>query len=266
MADQPCDEWTTAAAIRAACPEVRDQARYPDETLARWLTFASAWLYRRTARRFRGLCVATVHPVGYCTGRYSQSRYGDPGGAFWYDSRGGRYGWGHYVGRAEGALEVRLGYEPLRSIVDVTSDGQTLTSTAYRVDDRAYLVRTDGESWPGSNDFTVADGQPGTWPVTLRYGEAPPADGALAAAVLTAELVLAAAGQECRLPKRVQSVSRQGVTAVILDPLELIGQGRTGIPEVDLFVGSVNPSGLARPSGSYSPDGGRAVRRVGTGS
>ena len=50
---------------------------------------------------------------------------------------------------------------------------------------------------------------------------------------------------ECELPQRVQSVTRQGVSVTVLDQFEDLDEGRTGIWLIDSWVASVTrpPSG-----------------------
>ena len=79
------------------------------------------------------------------------------------------------------------------------------------------------------------------------------------------ELALAAnQSGECRLPRNVQTVTRQGTSMLMMDPGALLAGGRWGIAEVDFFVESTNPAHLMQPATMTSPDIGRAVRRAGT--
>jgi hypothetical protein len=135
----------------------------------------------------------------------------------------------------------------------------------YRIDDYRYLVRTDGEAWPCCQDL-LADpvNDDNTFSVSYTYGSAPPAAGVLAAADLACELAKSCAGQECTLPSRVQSITRQGMSMVLLDPFDFLERGKVGIYTVDLFLRAYNPSGLRRPSRVLSPDIGQRARRVGT--
>lgn len=58
------------------------------------------------------------------------------------------------------------------------------------------------------------------------------------------------AGQSCSLPERITNVSRQGVTWTILDPLDFLDKGLTGIGSIDLWVSRINrqgPAGLIDP-------------------
>lgn len=80
-------------------------------------------------------------------------------------------------------------------------------------------------------------------PAVVRYvrGLPVPAGGAQAAGRLAAQVYLQCIGDKrCRLPQNVTQVTRQGVSATF-DPPE---PGKTGLPDVDLWVQSVNPNGL----------------------
>jgi len=61
-------------------------------------------------------------------------------------------------------------------------------------------------------------------------------------------------GANCQLPRRMASLTRQGVTVTMLDPQTFFADGRTGLYLMDLAIRSLNPKMLARPSGVYSPD------------
>jgi hypothetical protein len=144
--------------------------------------------------------------------------------------------------------ELRLPDWPVRYVAAVTSGGVTLPAASYELLSGRILRRLDGLGW-------------GSTVVTYVCGDDPPRDARAAAVTLAAELALArvAAGAECRLPARVQTITRQNVTMAMIDPLDLFEQGRTGIPEVDVWLGTVRSSG-ALP-GAWSPDVGARVRR-----
>ena len=72
--------------------------------------------------------------------------------------------------------------------------------------------------------------------------------------VLANELLLADSNSpDCRIPERVQSVSRQGVSWTMIDPQDFLDKGRTGIYEVDMLIRAVNPSGAKRRVRVFSP-------------
>lgn len=144
---------------------------------------------------------------------------------------------------------------PVYGIDEIHVDGEVLPSSAYRLA-HGVLVRVDGEPWPMCNDDTAPVDEPGTaaWEITYQRGYEVPEGGRIAGYLLACELGKALAqDQECRLPQRVQSVTREGVTMSILDGFEGLDDGKTGIWEIDAWIASVN---VPRPSPSrvYSPD------------
>ena len=74
----------------------------------------------------------------------------------------------------------------------------------------------------------------------------PPKAGVLAATTLANELlILMGEGgnpNQCRIPERVRSVSREGLSFDMIDPQDFMDDGRTGIWEIDLFIRTANPS------------------------
>jgi hypothetical protein len=250
VTDAPCQPWATVEDATACngCGE------YPLGALEDALTVASGWLWRITGRIY-GSCPATVRPLGAddCIPCDRVGWYFDRSRNCWTPPYDARYA----PGRREGAHEIRLGYANVTEIIDVCIDGIALPPTSYRLDDGRWLVRCDGDTW---RTGTIC-AEPATLEVHLVHGIPVPPDGVRAAATLACEVARACAGdKECRLPRRVQSISRQGVTMMVLDPLDVLDQGRFGIPEVDYFVRSVNPNNLDRRAVVASPDVGRAVR------
>lgn len=58
----------------------------------------------------------------------------------------------------------------------------------------------------------------------------------------------------CSLPERVTSVTREGLSMQLLTPADYMDKGRTGLPRVDTWLASVNPSRSHRASAVYTPD------------
>lgn len=240
------------------------------------LLVASDYLFERTARRWPGACeAATVRPCARVLGDGSPRPLFGPaigGGAGSLSSPFATWSFGgpswdlsSECGCGCGLPAITLGAAPIASITSVKIDGVALPGTSYRIDDYRFLVRLDGEGWPTHQDLTLADTAVDTFSVTFTYGEAPPRGGVVAAAALGCELALACAqNAACRLPKRIQTLTRQQVTMAILDPLTLFSEGLTGVPEVDLFVKTYNPDGLRRPPVVLSPDRRRTIHRIGT--
>jgi hypothetical protein len=226
------------------------------------LDVATELVWRLSGRRY-GLCEITVRP---CRQPCAQSAAapawpvgGYPGGGFlptlrdgqWINMVCGQCGDDCHCGTL---CEVVLP-GPVDSITSVKLDGVVLDPAQYVVFDHRTLARTGGECWPTCQDLTLPDDEPGTWSVTYRQGIPVPPGGQAAAAVLACELGKACAGASgCRLPKRVQTVTREGVTLGFLDPMTFLQDGLTGLYEVDLWLRSVNPRGLAEGARVYSPD------------
>lgn len=144
---------------------------------------------------------------------------------------------------------------PVAEVIEVKVDGAVVDPAAYRLDNGNVLVRTDGECWPECQDMDLSDDEPGTFSVQYRPGAPLPRIGEIAAGDLACEFAKACSGAEgCALPKQLQSLSRNGVQLEVVDPQLLMENGLTGLPNVDLFIRSVNPNRLTRRSRVLSPD------------
>jgi hypothetical protein len=239
-----CSPWADIADI-CNPPDVTD------ETLEQQLLNASNILFHFTGRQWPGSCAETVRPCG-----------------------GGSEGWcGCSGGRTCGCRrpsEIRLGGSPITSVTEVKIDGAVLDPSLYRVDDWTHLVYLpadddERQGWPCCQDVRLPDSEENTWSVAYTYGTGPDVGGSIYAAELAGELARACAGDtECRLPKRVQTIVRQGVTLAVVDPLNLFEDGRTGLPDVDLWLGSLRYGRRKRRATVMIPGQGRRVRRVGT--
>jgi hypothetical protein len=142
---------------------------------------------------------------------------------------------------------------PVHSIVQVKIDGVVVSGSEYRLDDNRLLVLLDDE-WPRCNDLNLADTEPNTWSITARYGLEVPAGGDWAVGELACELIRAGNGEDCRLPRNVTQLVRQGVTIQFPSLSDLLDAGRTGLYLVDQFIATWNPAGLRRRSGVYNVD------------
>lgn len=111
-----------------------------------------------------------------------------------------------------------------------------------------WLIRTDRRCWP--DDTTV----------TYQFGRLPPAAGRMAVLELATEIGKWLAGKPCELPARVQSVQRQGLSFAVLDDMEFLAEGLTGLYAVDLWIRSVNPHRVTQRPSVWSPDLVRARR------
>lgn len=141
---------------------------------------------------------------------------------------------------------------PVHSITGVAIDGAKIDADSYRAEGD-FLYRVDGE-WP-DQDMSKPLGEPGTWSVTYLRGVMPPAGAALGVGRLANEFMLSCTQpQKCALPRNTTQVQRQGVTVQMADPMSIINQGGTGLPEVDMWIRAHNPGRTVQPASVWSPD------------
>lgn len=252
----PCEAWTTAAAAAGCCGgEVATQ-----ELVEEFVLPASQVLFQLSGGQFAGSCSRVARPssamvvkdrslistVGY--------RWGE-----WRDWSGCACGWlPGYAARTCGSTPViDLGYYPLTSITDVTIDEDAVDLSLLRIDDHRYLIREDGIGWPCCQDLSLPPGEVGTWSVGFTFGEPIPEMGVIAANKLACELALACSDDdeaECSLPQRTTQVVRQGVSYVVMDPFDMLTEGRTGLYEVDLFLTTYDPEKFSGAPSVVTPD------------
>lgn len=128
------------------------------------------------------------------------------------------------------------------AVTGIVIDGAALVpEDTIRVYDHARLIRADGSQWPECQDLTqpsdAVSGVAGTWQITVLQGYPVPAGGGLAAGILACELAKRCINDDtCRLPKRIQTISRNGVTIGFQDMFEGLADLRTGLWEVDAFI------------------------------
>jgi hypothetical protein len=256
----PC-EWNVSYAAATGCNAITDLPA--DERLV-FEAIAVQYLWRWTGMKF-GTCAVTVRPRrSDCP---PSNTFSGPGNAY-LPSEGAPWapalvnGQWYNIGCSCGDIcscdrvqQIALP-GPIASIEEVVIDGALLQSTAYRVDNGNLLVRIDGQAWPTCNDLSqdssIGLGATGTWEVTYKQGLPVPVGGQVAAGILATEFAKAAGDKDCALPKRVQSVTRQGITVAVLDNFDDIQVGHTGIWLVDSWVASVTKA--PHHSRVYSPD------------
>lgn len=130
---------------------------------------------------------------------------------------------------------------PVEEVTRIVIEGVELDSSAYRLEGSHRVVRTDGESWPDFQDGSVTMDDPDGWGIEVVVGSTVPTGGRIAAGILACELAKAACNdKDCKLPQRVQSITRQGVAMTMLDDFEGLQKGRTGIWLIDSWVASIN--------------------------
>ncbi len=261
-----------ADALQTVCAAWFDADDVDDDCLPDGLTAelvvakaaaASDLLYRESAYQWPGVCTSPVirprggHPDGDAGGPVAIAM-----GDGWWVPKGiaGTLAVNCLGGGSCSCLAMRqilLPGEPVISISAVKIDGQTLSPSAYRVDDWRYLTRTDGGTWPCCQQAHLDDTEPGTWSVVYTYGAAPPPSGVAAAVDLATQFALAcsdAAGGDCALPANATRSSRNGVE-FDLELADLIDDaGSWTVPSVRAFIHATNPHGLADDGHVRSPE------------
>ena len=140
---------------------------------------------------------------------------------------------------------------PVCEITAVTVGGVVIDPSSYALEgNRLYRV---GGQWP-NQDLQTHDGLAGTWSVDYTRGEPPPAGSASMVGQVALEFYKSCTGGKCAFPKNVQSVTRAGVSVQMVNPVDVINLGLTGIPQVDMWVQSVNPYRQRQPAVVSSPD------------
>lgn len=218
---------------------------------------ASQFLWRRTGMQF-GCCTVTINPCMDCSetcAGLDSGTYDGFWGFPWYPLHLANGDWTNVKCPCTdacvcGRCELRLPYS-VCSVDEVVINGNIIPPEAYRVDDFSKIVLLDnGPAVSGTADcWKGCDNS-----ITLTYGRPVPELVRLAAAEFACQLIKRCVGKPCDLPQRVQSISRQGVSATFLDPMEFMGQGFTGIFLVDLAIKTYNPKGLYKKAAVYSPD------------
>ncbi len=207
------EAWATETDLLDSC----DTAAVTPAVLEAGLHFASVVLYNLTGRQWPGEATDTVRPT--------------------HGTRA------HCID----ASGVYLPGFPVTGITTVTIDGDVVDPARYEVLDRRYLhaVRQpDGSvlSFPSTQDLTLPTTEVNTFEVVYTWGRAPDTEWVRAAAIYGWEFALAwtpDCADRCRLPKRVTSITRQGVTATIVDPMQVIEKGGTGLVEVDSLLAAL---------------------------
>jgi hypothetical protein len=231
---------------------------------------ATDWLWARTGMRF-GTITVTLRPCrDQCRPTSFPGYVWEPWPGVW-GVPGSEWGWGAVSASCGSCTpscyctslsQIKLP-APVNTLVSVKLDGVVMTG-GYRVDDNRFLVRTDGNTWPYCQNLLVDDTKPGSFAVTAKFGEDVPSGGAAAVGELAAEVLRALGGQDCRLPRNLTSLSRQGVSISVPDFAASLDQyGSLGLYLVDVFVNTWNPSKLRSKPRTWDVDA-TLARRAGT--
>ena len=203
-------------------------------------------LWSLSGRQY-GVCPVIARPCRQpCNGLLGEPTYAAPSGFPWFPVWDGS-NWRNvacgcgpkcsYI--SPNVVHLVSAGQPVQSVTEVVIAGEVLDDAEYRLEgDLLYRI---GADWP-TQDLTRPLDEPGTWSVTYLRGNPPPPGTAKLVGLLAAEFLAACSGGKCRLPRRVKSVTRQGVSYDMVDPTDIYASGKTGIPEIDLWLSAVNPS------------------------
>lgn len=241
-----CAEWDTYST------ELQESAK----------GYAALVLWAATGRRF-GLCTEVVRPCGrYCSGNDGTYGYYWNGEGFFVPYLFNGEWRNCWCGFGAGCLSCKPDCQvyldgPVNSIINVVQDGEVVDPNTYRVDNGTWLVRTHDAStddcWILRQDFNVNSG-PNTLIVSYLRGMPVPLALQRAGGELACEWAKSCLGQACRLPQRVTSISRQGVTVSLADVDQLLQDNLTGIPSVDNVIHALNPFHIQSRMRVISPD------------
>lgn len=262
-----CTDWATVVDVELCGPD--SLSAVDPYVMSEAITASSEILFNLSKRRWPGICEDVVRPCSrYSNDPYWERRvelHGDI--SWWRGSCGCNLGSDCGCSRLP---EVSLGRHPIRTIESVWVKGAELDDAYWRVDRHSRLIRLpddDGTNpgWPCCQRLDQPKEHEDAFEVEFTFGREPPVGGKRAAALLAAQFALACQNDRaCKLPERVQTVTRQGVSLIVADPFSFFDKGRTGIYQIDLWLSSVNGRGYSGGARIISPDTHSRSRRIDT--
>lgn len=239
-----CDECCSLD-LNTVDPALRDRA-------ARW---AAGFLWTATGKQYGGCpktyrpcregCAPTTNCCGGFSGPAVRSVPWRAGGSLdWVNLSCGTCTKGC---QCSAVSEVYL--SDVDQVLNVRIDGVDYDPCSMvAVYDRSRIVRTDGGAWPVCQQLDRVDG-PGTWSLTVLQGLCVPDGGDWVTGTLMCEFLKSCLKRDdCQLPRRLQTITRQGVTIGFNDRFENLGIMRTGIWEIDAWIEESRYVGAATPS------------------
>lgn len=229
---EPCTPWST----RDDLPSSYDLTEIDLDVLDSALRYSGAVLFNLFRRRWHGECHDTYRPM-WTIGDYETWCRPVPVLAS-----------GAVVNASLGQGNVlRLPARYARSVDEVKINDDVLDASTYVLRNSRYVVRLDGSSWPVVSLGTTVE--PPSCVVAYTWGEEAPQAAKLASTLLGWEFALAwsvARCGECRLPKTVQAITRNGVSMQMFDWNAIFEKHRTGIPEIDMLISSIEYGEVSR--------------------
>lgn len=151
----------------------------------------------------------------------------------------------------EGCCWFELANQPVQEVTEVRLQGVAITD--WELGNGKLTVPGGCANCTGCPEPTIE--------VDYVWGLPMPLSGVAATTELACEYKKALNGENCKLPARAISITRQGVSVDMpAMTADLIGAGLTGLPLTDDFIRIVNPAHLVTRSRVYSPDLPKAYR------
>jgi hypothetical protein len=253
MTDLLCSPWATPADVPEEHVDLVSAAEWGNILL-----WASEILWALSGRQWSGgsegcEAVAELRACPPAPGTRSWPFEGAGECCSWWPASGYPWHFGaSYIRRSVRAFAVQLPHDEVVSVESVTVGG--VAFTAWRLEG-CWLERTDCRDWTQCGGLEVV--------VSYTWGRTPPGGGVRSVMTLAVEAAKQKAGDStCRLPRRVISVTRQGVSMSLIDPMRFLKDGGTGLPDVDLWISSVNPRHRSSRASMWSPDLPRTTRTL----
>jgi len=250
-----CTPWATI-------DDAPDSFEGDPDVLESVLPLASDILFELTRRRWPGTCHDEFRPMA----QFRAAAYP----RWWPDDQRGSLGWcSCNRARETGCArlpEIKLPGTPVDAdSIKVTLNGVDFTDFALH--DHRFLVRTDGDGWPCCQDLLAPLSEDHTMGIEYDFGLGPPDSGVIVCMQYALQLALsldaeAVASNKCQLPKRVTTITRQGITMAVLDPMVFIQKGMVGLALVDQWVASVNLGSDRRAGSVLVPGQVPTARRI----
>lgn len=258
----PCTSWITVDELRNFCGNA---GSLDTDTLQLIVDSATEILYYTSGQQF-GICQTSFRPC-LPIGCSCADAYGAPSG---YSTGGTSQANPSTCGCRVPQVDCGALF-PVNRVLSVHFNGISQPVADFHIDNYRYIVRNDGGRFPYCNVmFDVATAavnaeEEAPFEVAVEFGYLPPKLGKIAALGMACELAGAFSGASCALPDRVISYTRQGLTAQIASPQDLLQAGQTGVYAVDVFLRTYNPLKLQSSAFVWSPDTRQGGRRTYTG-
>lgn len=231
----PCGPFTTPENLLLCCNIAQELGMTEtDPRLLDAIADASLMLYYWTGRQF-GTCTSTLRVCRTCDCQM--------------------------LACCCGVNSIDLGLWPILSLDRVRMDGEDQPLEDFHIDEWHYLVRSGPQvAWPVCSNLWAETGGPYddaahkyVFEVDVTYGIEVPAILERATRMLACELLNDACAGQCKLPERVTSVSRRGLSIEVASSQDLLQDKMTGIYAVDLAIATLNPGKMQSPSFVWTP-------------